>query len=229
MISLKDKKEEFNCDLNTPCFQQLPSKAIELIKNSKTKVLFRKGDNLCKQGTFSSYILFVVSGLAIQYLESKSGKNLNLRVIRSSEFIGLHSIFSSKTYDYSTVAIADCQVILVEKEPLQQIMLDYADFTMKLISRYSQQNTLLFEIISKLQFKQMNGRFADVLLYLESLNVENIFTLLSRKQLAEFAGISTESAVKILKSLEKSDIIYLENKDIIIKDKKALLQLSKFG
>lgn len=192
-------------------------------------MLFRKGDNLCKQGTFASYILFIVNGLAIQYVESESGKNFNLRVIQSAEFIGLHSIFSSKTYDYSTVAITDCQVILVEKEPLQQIMLDNSDFTMKLISRYSEQNIQLFETISKQQFKQMNGRFADVLLYLESLNVENIFTLLTRKQLAEFAGISTESAVKILKSLEKSDIIYLENKDIIIKDKKALLQLSKFG
>ncbi len=228
-MNLEDKKEDFICDLNTPCFQQLPKRAIELIKNSKTKVLFRKGDNLCKQGTFSSYILFMVNGLAIQYVESEGNKNLNLRVIQSAEFIGLHSIFNTKTYNYSTVAITDCQVILVEKEPLQQVMLDNSDFTMKLIARYSEQNVQLFETISKLQFKQMNGRLADVLLYLDSLNVDNIFTLLTRKQLAEFAGISTESAVKILKSLEKSGAILLENKDIIIKDKDALLQLSKFG
>ena len=46
-------------------------------------------------------------------------------------------------------------------------------------------------------------RMADTLLYIDSLKKEKpeIFQLLSRKDLADFAGISTESAVKLLKNI----------------------------
>ena len=65
-------------------------------------------------------------------------------------------------------------------------------------------------------YKQMNGRLADTLLYIDSLKTEKaeIFQLLSRKDLADFAGISTESAVKLLKTFEKDGLIELHEKDI---------------
>lgn len=77
----------------------------------------------------------------------------------------------------------------------------------------------------------MNGRLADALLYLDKLKSENpeIFQLLSRKDLAEFAGISTESTVKILKSFEKDQIIQLREKDIELTNTKALAEISKRG
>jgi len=53
--------------------------------------------------------------------------------------------------------------------------------------------------------------------------------LLSRKDIADFAGISVESAVKLLKGLEKDTIISLKDKNIIINDSKRLEQISKTG
>ena len=80
-------------------------------------------------------------------------------------------------------------------------------------------------------FKQMNGRLAGSLLYLNSLkdNQPNIFQLLTRKELADFAGISTESAVKLLKTFEKEGLIKLQEKDIIILDTDSLSGIYKRG
>ena len=77
----------------------------------------------------------------------------------------------------------------------------------------------------------MNGRMADVLLYLNDFNSESekVFTLLSRKEIADFAGISTESTVKILKSFEKDGVIKLEEKNIIILNHETLHKISKTG
>ena len=77
----------------------------------------------------------------------------------------------------------------------------------------------------------MNGRIADTLLYLNGLKAENpeIFQLLSRKDLADFAGISTESCVKLLKNFEKDGLIELNEKDIVIVNQKGLLEISKKG
>ncbi len=223
--------KDFNCELKAPCFQQLPHEALQFIKSRKAGVAFRKGDNLCKQGTFASYILFITKGIAIQYVENTNDKNFNLRIIKPSEFIGLHSIFSSNTYEYSTLAITDCYAVLIEKEALHKVMQNNSDFTLQLMSKYINENTNLFNTISKLQFKQMNGRLADVLLYIDSLKSDfpDIFQLMSRKQLAEFAGISAESSIKFLKNLEKEGTIRLDNKDIIINNYDALKQLSKLG
>lgn len=77
----------------------------------------------------------------------------------------------------------------------------------------------------------MNGRIADTLLYVDSLKAENpeIFQFLSRKDMADFAGISTESAVKLLKSFEKDGLIELHEKDIEVVNHRELLEISKKG
>ena len=77
----------------------------------------------------------------------------------------------------------------------------------------------------------MNGRMADTLLYLDSLKNEKaeIFQLLSRKDLADFAGISTESTVKLLKMFEKDGLIALNEKDLNIIKYNALCEISKRG
>jgi CRP/FNR family transcriptional regulator len=80
-------------------------------------------------------------------------------------------------------------------------------------------------------YKQMNGRLADTLLYVDGLKSENpdVFQLLSRKDIADFAGISTESAVKLLKSFEKDGLIELNEKDIVLLNHRELGEISKKG
>ncbi len=77
----------------------------------------------------------------------------------------------------------------------------------------------------------MNGRMADVLLYIEGFKGErnDIFSALSRRDIAEFAGMSTESAVKILKSFEKEGLIRLEDKDIHLLKMEKLQEVAEVG
>jgi CRP/FNR family transcriptional regulator len=72
---------------------------------------------------------------------------------------------------------------------------------------------------------------ADTLLYIETIKQEKpeIFQLLSRKDLADFAGISTESAVKLLKTFEKEGLLALVEKDIFIKNHDAIHEISRKG
>jgi len=77
----------------------------------------------------------------------------------------------------------------------------------------------------------MNGRISETLLYIDSFKKDNpeIFQLLSRKELAEFAGISMESGVKLLKSFEKDGLIELNEKDIRILNRDKLVEISRRG
>lgn len=231
MKTIIETDSEFICDIQAPCFQMLSAEEIELVRASKTQVLFRKGDNLTKQGAFASYILFVVSGLAKQYIEGDSTKNYNLRIIKPGEFVGLSAVFTKNTFHYSSIALTDCQVFLVEKDAIAMVVKQNGMFGFNIIKRYCEQNADLFDTVRSILYKQMNGRMADTLLYINGLKTENteIFQLLSRKDMADFAGISTESAVKLLKSFEKDGLIILKEKDIEILNIEALVELGKRG
>ena len=201
------------------------------MRSGKTQVLFRKDDNLTKQGAFASYVLFMISGYAKQYLEGDGTRNFNLRIIKPGEFIGLSAVFSENTFNYSSVALTECQIYLIEKQAVAKVVKQNGSFGFNLIRRYCQQNTNLMNTVRSLMYKQMNGRLADALLYIDTLREEkaDIFQILSRKDLADFAGISTESTVKLLKTFEKDRLIVLKEKDIQLLDQNALIEISKKG
>jgi CRP-like cAMP-binding protein len=231
MKTILETDSEFICDIQAPCFQMLLTEEVEIVRASKTQVLFRKDDNLTKQGAFASYVLFIIDGYAKQYLEGDGIKNFNLRIIKPGEFVGLSAVFSENTFNYSSIALTDCHVFLVEKEAIAKLTRQNGMFGFNIIKRYCQQNTNLMNSVRSLMYKQMNGRMADALLYIDGLKSEKaeIFQLLSRKDLADFAGISTESTVKLLKIFEKDGLIMLHEKDINILNHETLLEISRKG
>jgi CRP/FNR family transcriptional regulator len=231
MKPILETDNDFICDIQAPCFQLLSPDEIELVRASKTQVLFRKGDNLTKQGAFASYVLFVINGLAKQYIEGDGTRNYNLRIIKPGEFVGLSAVFTKNTFNYSSVALTDCQVYLVEKDAIAKVSKQNGMFSFNLIKRYCEQNSNLFDTLRNVIYKQMNGRLADILLYIDGLKTENpeIFQLLSRKDIADFAGISTESAVKLLKAFEKDGLIKLHEKDIAILKVDTLNEIIRRG
>jgi CRP/FNR family transcriptional regulator len=143
----------------------------------------------------------------------------------------LSSVFGKNTFNYSCVAITDTQVFVIEKEVLAEISRQNGQFAYTIIRRYSEQNATLFDSIRNLVYKQMNGRIADTLLYLDpkKFDGEDITAMLSRKEIAEFAGLTTESTVKILKSFEKDGLIRLDDKRVEILDINRLAEISKIG
>jgi len=231
MKTIFETDSEFICDIQAPCFRDLSPEEMELIREGKTQVLFRKGDNLTKQGAFTSYVLFLIKGLAKQYLESDGTRTFNMRIIRPGEFLGLSALFQENIFGYSVSAITECQAYLIEKEPMTRVIKQNGQFGLGLIRRYCEQNNNLLSLIGSLNYKQMNGRLAEILLYMDSLKTEHpeIFQLLSRKDLADFAGISTESTVKLLKTFEKDGLIELHDKDIVLKNHSTLSEISLRG
>ena len=229
MKPILETDTDFICDIQAPCFQMLSPGEVELVRGSKTQVRFRKGDHLTKQGAFASYVLFVISGLARQYVEGE--RDYNLRIIKPGEFVGLSAVFTKNTFNYSSVALTDCQVFLVEKAAITTVMKQNGMFAYNMVKRYSDQNSNLFDTLRTVLYKQMNGRIAETLLYVDEFKPENpaIFQLLSRKDIADFAGISTESAVKLLKSFEKDGLIELNEKDIVVINRNGLAEISRKG
>ena len=220
-----------DCTKSSKCFKQLIPSELEFINENKTQVLYRKGENICKQGAFASYVLYISDGLVKLYLESPNHKNINIKILKTSEYIGLSSIYGENIYNYSAVALEDSTICLIEKESFRKLLNNNGNFASEIIRWYCNNEKQLFTKIKSLGHKQMHGRLADTLLYLsdESFNQEELFPVLSRKDLADFACISTESTVRLLAELKNEGIIQIDGKRIKILDRVKLINISKKG
>lgn len=231
MKALTETDKEYICEIQAPCFQDLSLEEIALIRAGKTQILFHRGENLTKQGVFASSVLFIISGYARLFIEGNNGRNLNLAVLVPGDFAGISSIFGQNKFPFSITALCDTQALLIESSILEKILRQNSSFAYHISIRNHSFDNLMRETLYSLAFLQMNGRVASVLLNLDGLVKEghDVFPLLSRKDIAEFAGLSTESTVKILKSFEKDGLIQLREKSLTILKPENLKEISRLG
>jgi CRP/FNR family transcriptional regulator len=218
-------------DSNTLKIGQLLSCELKINDQHKTKITYLRGENIFKQGAFAPYIILVVSGLVKTYLQTGYDKQINISVARSGDFLAFSSLFGENIHTYSTQAISNAEICMIEKESLKDALLHNPDFALQITSKNYRNESHLLEIIKNLSYKQMRGKLAAALLYLsqDEFLEENIFEYLTRQDIADFASISTESAIKFLKEFEKEEIVKLNGKDINIVNLEKLEQLSKNG
>lgn len=225
------KTDSNNIEQAANCFQQLNKEDLAFITHKKTQIEYQKGDTIFKQGAFAPHVLFVNSGLVKMYLQTGKDKQINIRLAKKGDFMALSSVFGEEKYNYSANALSDSVICMIDKQALKQILLRNPAFAMQITSRYSNYENRFLEIIKNVSYKQMRGKLASAILYLGGTEFENedVFSLLSRKEIADFASISIESTVKFLKEFEKENLIFLRNKDIIINDTGRLQELSDFA
>ncbi|MCY1722297.1 Crp/Fnr family transcriptional regulator [Prolixibacteraceae bacterium Z1-6] len=197
----------------------------------KTRVHYLKSENIFKQGAFAPYVIYVVKGLIKVYLQTGFDKQINISISKPGDFLAFSSIFGEPVHTYSTQALTDAEICMIEKESLKQILLDNPEYALKLTSKNYSNEKHLLEIIKNVSYKQMRGKLASALLYLSNDDFQkfDIFQLLTRQDLADFASISAESAIKFLKEFEKERMLKLTGKAIEIIDAVKLENISKKG
>lgn len=210
---------------------QIFSDELKILDQHKTRITYLRGENIFKQGAFAPYVLYVVSGLIKVYLQTGYDKQINIGIAQRGDYLAFSSIFGENIHTYSTQAISDAEICMIEKESLKNALLHNPDFALQITSKNYGIERHLLEIIKNLSYKQMRGKLATSLLYLsqDEFLKQNIFEFLSRQDVADFASISTESAIKFLKEFEKEDIVKLNGKEINIVNQEKLEQLSKNG
>lgn len=220
-----------NCEDTSKYFRYLLPDELEFLNSKKTQVAYLKGETIFKQGAFSPYVLYVLDGLVRVYLSPGGTKQLNLRLAGKGEFMAFSSTFGSEVYNYSAVAVKDSTICMIDKIALKELLLKNPEFAMRITSRNYRNENRYLEIVSNISYKQMRGKLASALLYLASdeFMKENVFHYLTRQEIADFASVTMESAIKFIKEFEKEGILKLNGKIINTLNKDALLKISKTG
>ena len=211
--------------------RELVEKELDFLQNKKKQLVYSKDENIFKQGAFAPNVIYVQSGLVKVYLQTSQNKKVNISVAKAGDFLALSSVFGEDVYTYSSLALKDTQVCMIDKERLKELLYKNNDFAMRVTSNNYKNEKHLLRIIKNISYKQMRGKMASALIYLSQKEflAEDIFHFLTRQDIADFASISTESAIKFLKEFEKDKLLKLSGKDIEILNYEELLAIAKSG
>lgn len=220
------------CKSKSSCFSTLHDSELVIANDNKVQIHFKKGEVISKQGSFVTHIMYLRNGYAKIYKETSLEHNLILDIIPAGKLIGLTSLFNQDNIArFSVAALENATVCSIDRKTIEKLIHQNNQFAQCIIQSMNKESIHFYDKMASLTQKQMNGRVADALIYLS----ENIFKskkfkmILSRKDLAEFTGMSMMSVVRTLKKMKSEEIIQDNKGDIVINDMKSLQQISLKG
>lgn len=230
----KDGLTRNSCTLNkaiADCFEKLTDEELLLLEENHVVLTYKKGENLCKQGTLASHIMYICNGLVKVFMENETS-SLIIKVLPAGNMLGLTALLDgSNVFRYSASAYQDCSVRLMDIGIFKKIILQNPAFANEVINilceNLIQTQTRFFSYTQK----QSYGKLADTLICL-SCNIfktEGFELNLTRKELAELTGLTPESVIRILSKFKNDKLIHMEGKMIHILDMTKLKQISDYG
>ncbi len=218
-------------DYKCKCFDVLKPSEIELIKNNEVYVTYKRGETICKQGTFASHIVIMEEGLAKVSIED-CNKSLILKIIPEGNMIGLTALSqTNNTFQYSASAYVDSKARLIDIKIFKKIVKQNSDFSFELLNLLASNSVQIYGRFFCLTNKQSYGKLADIILCLSNrvYKKREFELLLSRKDLAELSDMSTENVIRMLKKFKEDGLIEMKGKQFKIIDYKNLVKISEIG
>ncbi|OFX58900.1 MAG: hypothetical protein A2046_11640 [Bacteroidetes bacterium GWA2_30_7] len=211
-------------------FKNLTKEDIELIETNRLEVTFKPNETIFKQGTNASHIICLHSGIVKIYTESKKS-NFILELVKPVEFVGLQSVFGDKVFHCTTTSIENVSACFINIDIIKSIISHNNNFCIDIINFISRKALFITNRATNIARKNMNGRIADVLMYLsnEIYNANPFPVTISRQDIADLTAMSKESVIRTLKNFKNSGIIKEEDKYIEILKFDLLNQISEHG
>lgn len=213
------------------CFEKLTSEEMKILNENSVVITYKKKEIICKQGSFVSHVMYVEKGLVKVFLDNGSN-SLVLKMIPEGNLLGLSSLSEDhNTYQYSAMAYIDTEIRQINISTFRQLLKQNADFSKEVIDIFSANSVQVYGRFFCLTHKQAYGRLADILLCLsERIFKQSEFHLpLSRKDLAELSGMSSETVIRMLKKFNDDGLIRMEGKNLHILDFERLQRISDTG
>ncbi|QIA09744.1 Crp/Fnr family transcriptional regulator [Draconibacterium halophilum] len=220
-----------DCQLKDIFFSNIKTDELLNICDLKVEKQYSKGESIIQEGDLITEFLYMKEGLVKLSKTAINGKDQIISFSKPFDFVSLLSVFSSSQYKYSVTAIEETTVCILQLSVVKNFAQENALFVMDIMAHISEITDNIIHDNLEIKRKHLKGRIAHVLLYFSDYIYKNDeFELpISRREIAEYIGMTTENVIRTLSEFRKDEIIKIVGKDILIVDKKRLKSISEFG
>ncbi|MCB0380329.1 MAG: Crp/Fnr family transcriptional regulator [Flavobacteriales bacterium] len=218
-----------NKQAGSSIFCCLTNDELDTLSQGKRNMTFKRGQVIFSEGNQPHGIYCIHSGKVKIHKLGDEGKEQIVRLANTSNIIGYRSVLNSDSYFASATALEDTEVCFISKPAIINLIKTNSNFSFSLMDLLSDDLKRAEEKITHMAQKHVRERIAEAILLLHEaygLKEDNktIDSNLTRKEIANIAGTTTETSIRILSEFHKDKIIELDGKDIKILDLKKLFR-----
>ena len=204
---------------------------VDLVNENSREVEFKKGEIILHEGSLTSHIIYLKSGLVKEYIKNADGKEQILQIVKKYTYLGLPSLFGDRVNHYSYGALEDIKVCYININVFNNLVKQNGNFAYEILVSVSRDSLNNFHRFMSQSQKKTYGRVADSILYFsriiyESDSFEIPFT---RQELADLIGVSRESTTRVLTKFKEDGILSLNGRKVKINNPELLQQISRNG
>lgn len=191
----------------------------EAISGFKVDGIYQPGEVIFRIGDKPTGLFSIRSGVVKLESLNESGNAHTLRLVGAGGILGYRTFFSGENYKKSAIAVDQVEVCFLPRQEVMELFNCHPELGLKLINQLT---TDLDQAESKWVDQIDKGapaRIADALLFLN----ENFHrTSWTRKEIAEWAGTTTETVIRTLAQFEKDGLIKQNYKNFTILEEEKL-------
>jgi len=220
-----------HCDFRDVVFANLSEDDIQELCNHKEEHSYRKGEIIIHQGEKISYFKYLKSGLVKVYRKTSDDDEQIITITKPFEFVSSMAIFEAEKYNFSVSALEDTVVCVVNLDYIKSLLINNGRFAIGLLTKIAGINDKIIRQCLDIRQRNLTGRVAYVLLYFaKEIYSSHLFDLpVSRKEIADYIGMSTANVIRTLSDFRNDGIIKVFGKTIEITDIGRLELLSSRG
>ena len=200
--------------------------------STKTERNFKKGETIIHEGDQITSFLYIQKGLVkLHRHTADSTYDQIISIALPFDLISILSVFSDTRYNLSITAIEDTVVSEFDLNRIKDLVRTNGEFALDLLARISRTTDNILRRNNDINSKNLRGRIAYILLFFANDIYKNRFFELpiSRKEIAELIGMTTENVIRILSEFRKEHIIRINGKEIEIEDADKLKMICLHG
>lgn len=219
------------CDLKDLFYAKLDPESVEAYCSGKVEKEYSKGEVILKAGSVIKDFMYLKSGLVKLYHTDNQHKEQIISIAKPFDYVSLLSVFSNKYYNYSVTAIEDSVTCNLDMEHIRNLIKVNGNYAMGLMEKMSAVTDKIIMETLEIRKKHLRGRVAHLLIYFsEQIYLNEEFELpISRKEIGEYIGMTTENVIRSLSEFRKDKIIKINGKIIEIIEMETLKSISNFG
>ena len=196
----------------------------------KTSYTIKKGEPIFEEGDVTNGIYCIKDGVCKLSKLSDNGKDQIVKLVKPGELLGQRSMISDEPANLSAVALEDMEVCFIPRSEVMQFFTQNNQFSMNVMRTICDDLKGADDHMVNMAQKTVRQRLGETLIYLEETFGKNedgsLHIQLSREELAGMIGTATESCIRLLSELNKSEYIELIGKKIKLLDKNELKRLT---
>jgi CRP/FNR family transcriptional regulator len=217
---------------STPIFKRIPAEDRARLAPFARILDYRRGEQIFSEGSPSDRMYVIASGRVKVFKSTPAGKDVILEIFGAGDPLGAVAVYEGWPFPASAVAIEDTTCITIERSAFFTLLESYPSLVRGLLLGLTHRLIELTNRLAELTGSRVEPRFARLFLKLAGeagrASEEGTFIAmpLSRQELADLAGTTIETAIRIMSRWSKQRIVLTEKDGFLVLDRKALEALT---